>query len=147
MKLRVTAFGLILLSAAACQQLATDPHDVQVLVQTEGATFVRAAATSFAEVPFRVENQGNSTIYLARCGERLTAVLDRWEGGQWVQHSGDACQAIYAMNPVPLAPGAWLSNVRGVPEPGRYRLRPGIVLTAGEPSEWTVVMSNEFTVE
>ncbi len=145
--MRIHVFALaLLLAVAACQELL-DPLPVQLLVQTEGTTFVRDPAAGLAAVPFTMENQSNRTIYVARCGERLMAALDRWESGQWVQHSGDLCQAIYTMDPLALAPGTSLSSVRGVLEPGRYRLRPGIRLAPTEASEWSIAVSNEFMVE
>jgi hypothetical protein len=146
MKLRA-GFLCVLFLAAACQQLSTGPEPSAVSVRTEASTFVRDAAFGSAMVPFAVENRGRSTLYLARCGERLLAALDRLESGQWVQHSGDACQTVYAMDPRHLAPGATITSVHRVNEPGRYRLRPGVLATAGGPRSWTAAVSNEFTVE
>lgn len=65
-----------------------------------------SACHAFSGVPFVVEKTGGNPIYLARCGERLMAALDRREGGQWVQHSGDGCLTNQDMTPVELAPGA-----------------------------------------
>jgi len=146
MKSHLFAAGLLLLGAA-CHPLATGPHDVQVLVQSDGITFSRDSDQASAGVPFVVENRGSSTIYLARCGERIMVALDSWQGGQWVQNSGDACLTMEPMDPRPLAPGASVSSVRNVQEAGRYRLRPGIGLTSGESSHWLIASSNEFTVE
>ncbi|CAN5713645.1 hypothetical protein BH23GEM6_BH23GEM6_24330 [soil metagenome] len=137
----------VLLVAAACQPLITRPEPSTIMVLTEGSIFVRDATPGSASVPFTVENRGTSTLYLARCGERLMAAVDRWENGQWVQHSGDACQTVYPMDARPLAPSASFSSARQVSAPGRYRLRLDARSAPTLPSEWTTAVSNEFTVE
>jgi hypothetical protein len=137
----------VVLFVPACQQLGTSPEPDGLLVQTGGSTFTRDPALGSATVPFSVVNRGRSTLYLTRCGERLMAALERWENGQWVQYSGDACQTIYPMDPHPLAPSASVSSVHRILEPGRYRLRPGVQTSASEPTIWTAAISNQFRVE
>lgn len=139
-------FAVSLLFVAACQQLATGPGQSQLRVETTGTTFTRGAAPEFAVIPFVVTNQDSRPIYLAWCGERLMAALDRREAGQWVQHSGDGCLTNQDISPVELAPGATVQSQRGVTEAGEYRLRLGSSGSPAEPSQW-VVVSNEFTIQ
>jgi hypothetical protein len=133
-----------LAATAACGGLFTGP-DGALRVRTDGTSFVRDAQ-GFAQVPFVVENRGADTVYLAPCGERVMVALDRLEQGRWVQHSGDACPQLLVAGPFALAPGATHASVRGVTEPGVYRLRPGIHPRQGTEPEWRWT-SNRFTVE
>jgi hypothetical protein len=135
---------LVLVVLSACQQLSTSSRLAALQVQTDGSTFVRDPAVGSATVPFSVVNRGRSTLYLARCGERIMAVLDRWESGRWVQH-GDACLTDRRMDPWPVSPSATLTSTHHVLQPGRYRLRPGV--STGGTKSWTVAFSNEFTIE
>jgi hypothetical protein len=118
--------------------LATAPAN-GVRVETLGAVFDREPGGSFAPVPFVVTNAGAGSVFLAPCGERVMAAVDRWAGARWVQYSGDACPAVFSMAPLELPPGSRLESVRGIGEPGRYRLRLGVVAAASAPTEWSAV--------
>jgi hypothetical protein len=133
-----------ILATAACDGLFTGP-DGALRVRTDGTRFVRDAQ-GFAQVSFTAENRGADTVYLAPCGERVMAALDRLEQGRWVQHSGDACLHLLVAGPFALAPGATHASFRGVMEPGVYRIRPGVHPRPGAEPEWRWT-SNRFTVE
>jgi hypothetical protein len=108
-----------------------------VRVDLLGATFDREPGGSIASVPFAVRAVGTRSVFLARCGDRLMAAVDRWDDGRWVQYSGDACLAIHPMAPVELRPDSRLEAVRVIGEPGRYRLRLGVASAGGEPADWS----------
>ena len=116
---------------------ATEPGG-QVRVEVLGVSFERGTEGHAASVPFVVANSGTASVYLARCGARLMAAVDRWEGGRWNQYSGDACPAIYPMDPLALAPGTRHQGVRAIGEPGVYRLRVGVAAPTGAAVEWLV---------
>jgi hypothetical protein len=79
-------------------------------------------------VIFTVVNGDDDTVYIQRCGDRVTAAVERWRGDgpkgpRWGQYNGDACLAIYSMVPPALGPQAkHVGQIPGLP-PGRYRLR------------------------
>lgn len=94
-------------------------------------------------MPFTVTNHGARSIPLPRCGDRLMVGVERREGGQWVQYSGDSCLAIYPMDPVELQPGQVLQGTRELREPGIYRLRIGV--SNPKQGVWSN-FSNSFTL-
>ena len=96
-------------------------------------------------VGFTVENTGDATVYLARCGDALMSAVDRWESVHWEQYSGDLCPAVYPMGPLALAPGARTNGRRVLLEPGRYRLRLGNAPSRVDFPFWDAT-SNAFHV-
>lgn len=97
------------------------------------------------DVTFRVENRSSDTVYLARCGERIMAAVDRREGDRWVAYRSDACRTDLRMDPLRLAPGESATDRHAVQIPGRYRLRLGASRSPGEAPVWDVA-SHEFEV-
>jgi hypothetical protein len=140
-KLHIIAAALTF-SMVACQ-LSTGGEIGPVVVRTDGSTFV--LDDGVAGVPFTIENRGSLTIHLEHCGDRLMTAVNRWEGGEWVQYSGDACQTVYVMGSRPLDPGATISGGRSLSQTGRYRLRP-VFPTETSRTRWKAVVSNDFTV-
>ena len=116
-----------------------------MVVATRGTAFERAPDGSGAVVPFVAVNTSRSPAYLSRCGDRVTAAVDRWEDGRWVEYSGDGCIAILPMAPLALQPRARYEGQRSIGEPGRYRLRFSVSWNpGGEGSWWT--RTGAFTV-
>lgn len=144
--MRSISLALILcLLASACGVL-TGPESPEVRVEVQGTLFERDPDTGAAIVSFSVTNTGESTVYLNRCGDRLTTALDRWESGHWVQFRSDLCLTVYNMAPLPLAVEEERVGARSVHHAGRYRLRLGTSDEPGEPSVW-LAASPAFTVE
>ena len=98
-----------------------------------------------ARVRFFVVNQGDHPVYVARCGDRLMAALDRREGLRWMPYSTDLCQAIYRSEPVKILPGEARSDIRTVQESGHYRIRVGTQRDRNGATRWDVT-SNAFEV-
>ena len=126
-----------LLPACATGPTGADPEGIVVTASADSGPA--------AGVSFRVENRTGRTIFLARCGERIMAAVDRWESERWVSHASDACQAVQRMDPLPLDPGAAAGGAQAVQLPGRYRLRLGAASARGEPTVWDVT-SPDFTI-
>lgn len=124
----------------------TGPGSPDVQIEVEEERFARDPITGAATISFSVRNTGDSTLYLDRCGERLTTLVDRWENGQWVHFRSDICLAVYEAYPWPLEVGEERVNLRTIHEPGRYRLRLGISEVRGARSGWTAA-SPGFTVD
>lgn len=135
---------VLILPLAACQSIS-DLREANLDIST-AQTMYTVPSEGAVEVSFTVTNRGGTSAAVSRCGERVTAALDREEGGAWVQYSGDFCQAIYRMSPLPLAPGETLESVRMVGEPGRYRLRIGVRSSPAAEEQW-MLTSDPFTVE
>jgi hypothetical protein len=117
----------------------------QVHLETIGTDFDRTAPGAWASVPFRLTNRSSGPVLLRRCGDRLMVTVEGWAGGRWAQYSGDACPAVYPMDPVPLGARAVREGTRGIGEPGVYRLRIGLVVGTTEEGQATAV-SNVFRV-
>lgn len=137
---------LAYLLLTGCGGFSTGPEWTDLLVELEETLVVRDPDTGDAAVAFALRNTGESTIYLSRCGEHVSTLLDRWEGGQWVQFSSHPCPAIYDMSAFPLHAEAQRSGARGVHEGGRYRLRFGTSESPGGRVVWNAV-SPAFRVE
>lgn len=146
MKILLCSLPLLFL-AAACQDLGTEARPPVISIHTESTAFELDPVQGMTTVPFVVANRTRATIYLARCGERLMAALDRWQDGRWVQVSGDACQTHLPMVPLPLPSLATTSGERVLDRAGRYRLRPGVNRSAAGNTDYAEVASNEFTVQ
>src|SRR5688572_11090604 len=81
------------------------PEAVALSVQTFADGFAIPPSGLSVTVRFQTRNNGTRPVSVARCGDRLTAVIDRRERNEWVQVSGGACLAIYDMSPVRVNPG------------------------------------------
>lgn len=137
---------LAFLLTSGCGGLFTGPASPDLLVELEEPHVVRDPNTGYASVAYFLRNTGESTIFLSRCGEHLSSVLDRWEGGQWVQFQSHPCPAIYDMSALPLHAQDQRSGTRAVHEPGRYRLRFGTSEVRDGAVVWRAA-SRAFTVE
>lgn len=117
----------------------------RVQVQTLGTEFDRPAPGTFASVPFRVTNRSTAPVFVARCGDRLMATVEGWDGRGWASYSGDVCAAVHPMDPVPLAAGVKREAARAIGEPGLFRLRLGLATQVGAELQ-PVALSNAFRV-
>jgi hypothetical protein len=95
--------------------------DVNLAIETDRLTY--AVDSLGVAVGFRVVNVGEGPVLLARCGERIMAGVERWEGSQWGPSSGDACPATLLMVPLKLEPGDSAWSARSIRDPGAYRLQ------------------------
>lgn len=141
--------GFVLLFASLVLSSCVNPlaaHEFPLQVTTEGMVFALPAAGG-ADVPFAATNSGSEPLFLARCGERIMAAVDRLKNGRWTQYSGDVCQAIHPMDPLRLAGGDTVRGVQGVREAGRYRLRLAVVGGSPDDTGSTEVYSTTFTLE
>jgi hypothetical protein len=98
-----------------------------------------------AVVAFRVTNAGTDTLFVARCGARLTVTVARLEAVGWVQRESGVCIATLPMSPIALPPGASLPGDRTVTAPGRYRLGLGLARSSSDAPDWTAT-SEAFDV-
>lgn len=137
-------FLLVLLAVfSGCQMLSTAPKVSRVELVVEEIALDRGGHTY--AVPWIVKNEGSETVYLSRCGDRLSFELEQWKNAGWVNASAAICPAIYSMVPLPLAPGEALRGRGTISAPGRYRLRLGVSERAGEELRW-IVVSAPFTI-
>jgi hypothetical protein len=134
----------VLTSVQACR-LPLGPATLDVQVVT-AETVIERPEQGAAGVEFRVTNRGAATVYLAMCGLRVMAAVDRREDGIWNPHSSDACQAHVDMSSLALEPGETVESSRGIVEKGEYRLRIGTVRDFGQEPVWTT-LSNPFAVQ
>lgn len=137
-------FLSLLLLLSACQS-GVEPENRSLDVRIQGSEFVISAPEGVVDVPFSATNHGETSVWVSRCGERLMTVLDRREGGEWVQVSSDRCLANQRMDPVELGSGQVLAGQRGVFEPGEYRLHLPLAVSRAGREMWYPV-SNRFTV-
>lgn len=137
---RLLVAGAVLVMLGACSSPGGPANAVEVNVS--GATFERVGTPAIATVPFSVTNRGSAPVFVARCGSRVMAAVDRWNGQRWVQHSSDACLAIYMSAALELAPGASAAASQSVLEPGKYRLRIGATDAATSGPDWSIVSSH-----
>lgn len=139
----IPVLPLILLLGACNSPI--DPNAVALEINTQASEFVISPSRGSVSVPFKITNRDATSTFIARCGDRIMAALDRREGGTWVQHSGDACLTNVAMAPVEIAPGQSLEATREIREAGQYRLRIGVSADASDQPAWTPA-SNPFSV-
>ena len=139
---------LVLLAVfSGCQMLSTAPEEVsRVHLAVEGTTFALERGGHGYVVPWVVENEGSQTVYLSRCGDRLSFEVERWENSSWVNARSAVCITILNMTSRPLAPGEDLRGVEQISSPGRYRLRLGVSERADEELRW-VLVSEPFTIQ
>jgi hypothetical protein len=126
--------------------LSTAPEVSWVHLVVEDAAIVLDRGGHAYAVPWVVENQGSETAYLARCGDRLSFEIERWENVAWVNAKAAFCITVYPMAPLPLAPGEVLRGVEKISAPGRYRLRIGVSERADEELRRALV-SEPFTIQ
>jgi hypothetical protein len=137
---------VLLLVFSGCQMLSTAPEVSRVYLVVEEAAIALDRGGHTHVVPWVVENQASETVYLARCGDRLSFEIERWENAAWVNAKAAICPAIYNMASLPLAPSEVLRGVEKISAPGRYRLRIGVSERADEELRW-VVVSEPFTIQ
>ncbi len=140
---RVSQIAVTTLMLGACSSLSGPISVVEVNIS--GASFARVGTPAIATVPFRATNRGSASVFVARCGTRVMAAVDRWNGQAWVQYSGDACVAIYTVAGLELTPGSSAVASRTLLESGRYRVRIGTSNTASGGFEWSIV-SRDFEI-
>jgi len=140
---RLSVAGTAVLMLGACSALSGPANVVEVNVAA--ATFERVGIPAVATVPFSVTNRGSASAFVARCDNRVMAAVDRWNGQNWVQYSGDACPAIYTTAALEITPGASAAGSQFVLEPGKYRLRVGTVDASNSRLDWSIV-SSQFEV-
>lgn len=137
---RLSVAGAAIVMLGACSSPSSPANVVEVDVA--GGTFERVGTPAIATVPFSVTNRGSAAVFVARCDSRVMAAVDRWNGQGWVQHSTDACLAIYMSVALELAPGASAAASQSVLEPGRYRIRIGVTDAATNSPDWSIVSSH-----
>jgi hypothetical protein len=130
----------MLLSQAGCES-STAPELTDLRIATAERTFQRGS-----DIPFAVTNTGAIVVYVAACGPRVAATLDRNERGRWVGYSADICQAVYSAAPLPVAPGAVIQETWSIQNPGRYRIRVAASSSSKKDRQWSVT-SRPFVVE
>jgi hypothetical protein len=139
-----TALGVVVILLGACQWL-TEPREAVEVRVVEVFEMIQPESDGGPwSVEFQVTNNGRRQAYLYRCGW-IGSMVEREQDGVWVQFSGAACQTVYDMSPIAIAPGETLSGTRVVWGPGRYRLRIGVMSDLAGEYEWSV-LSNEFYV-
>ena len=95
-RLRRAAFGAAATIMLGCGG-ATEPFGVAV-IPTSGSFAVDDYAT------FVVRNDGRETIYVERCGHRVSAGLDRRVATGWENEMAALCVLSFYAGPLPLAP-------------------------------------------
>lgn len=141
---RPSSVGLLAVALVGACSSSSGPADV-IEVDVPGERFQRIGSPAIATVPFSISNRGSASAFVAQCGTRVMAAVDRWNGQTWTQDSGDACLAVYMSTPLELPPGASAAAARSVLQPGRYRLRIGVAHAAGGDLDWSIV-SGHFDV-
>ncbi|HEX2191037.1 MAG TPA: hypothetical protein VHG51_19165 [Longimicrobiaceae bacterium] len=142
MKRSILACALLL--AAACDRLPTGGASDAVSVGTHAAVYDRDPAGPAVLVRFTLRNDGPDVLGFGRCGQAVSAEVERRTADGWEQASGTVCPAVLLMVPLELPPGADYESGVPVAEPGRYRLR----VTYGAPGRQhaRAALSNEFVV-
>lgn len=128
---------------AACAGIVAD-GDRAVKVLTAGSEYALPAGGGAVQVPFNVSNGREDAVLVARCVERIAAVLERKEGDAWIEVGGGACPAHLPTVPLTLRPTSLVQDELSLDAPGVYRIHvwcrePG---NEGELAAY----SNDFTV-
>jgi hypothetical protein len=145
MKRILSALPFLLLAACTSPFGSKGP---ELQVRTEQEEYVVDPIRFVSAVGFTVKNEGDESIYLPHCGDQVIVAVDRREGGDWRQVSGDGgiCEAIYPSGPLEVKPGESVRSVVSVGARGSYRIR--IRVTESPDSErFDQAVSNAFTVE
>jgi hypothetical protein len=112
--MRMAMYGAFAIFALGCGG-PTEPSDV-VVIPTAGAFSVDEHAT------FVVRNEGRETIYLARCGERVQAGVDRRVGLRWQNEMAGLCILSLYVPPLQLEPGESVTDSVLMRSPGTFRV-------------------------
>lgn len=138
---------LLLFGMAALGASCTSPvgPSVGLRVETSAEVFVIPARGESVAVRFVTGNLGEKPVYVARCGDRVMAAVERWEATEWVQFSGDGCYAVYNMALLAISAGERREDTRSIRERGVYRLRLGSAPEANQQPGWNLV-SNVFEI-
>jgi len=120
----------------ACSTPTTPASNIAVSVPA--TTFERVGTLPVANIPFTVTNQASTSVFLARCGGRVMATVDKWTEDTWTQYSGDACTEVQPQALFELLPGSSVDAVRAVPEAGKFRLRIVTGPAYNVPNLWSV---------
>lgn len=124
------------MALAGCDVLSPESSLVNVEVDTS-AIAERPAPQQAAIVPFIVRNVSDQPIYLARCGDRASTVVDRRDTGGWTRIYSDVCPAIHVMSPARIEPGETFASGRSMRiEPGVFRLRVGASADQADDPRW-----------
>jgi hypothetical protein len=128
--------------AAACSD-ASGPAGA-IRVRTDATGYRLPGDGSGVSVGFTVSNTGSEPVVVASCGgSSVDAIIDRREGGAWVELASCGNLPIYAL-PRVLAPGEVVDWETSVGETGRYRLR--VLVSMGEGAEVSDAVSPDFIV-
>jgi len=106
-------YGIPLLFA--CNSSTVPSGRVQVPID-------RASFQAPAQVHFSVRNETAQTIFVSRCGERVSLAIERHRMGAWENAGAAICPANLLMAPAELRSGEALSDSVRVADPGEYRL-------------------------
>lgn len=145
MKKFLSALPLVFLAACSSPFGSGGP---ELQVRTEQEEYVADPLRLISAVGFTVKNEGDESIYLPHCGDQVIVAVDRREGGDWRQVSGDGgiCEAIYTSGSLEVKPGESVRSVVSVGARGSYRIR--VRATESPDSErFDQAVSNAFTVE
>jgi hypothetical protein len=128
-----------------CGLLSSEPQASDTVIEINHTTISIDPALGFATVAFVIRNTGDESIYLSRCGDRVSTVVERFDNGDWRDVSGAACLAIYDMSPLLVHAGGYHRGLSTVHESGQYRFRFGVTYDSNTPYAWRTV-SPRFTV-
>ncbi len=128
---------------AACSTPTTPASNIEVSVPA--TAFERVGTLPVANIPFTVTNQASTSVFLARCGGRVMATVDKLTGDTWTQYSGDACTATQSQALFELPPGSSVDAVRAVPDAGKFRLRIVTGPAYNTPNLWSIT-SEDFEI-
>jgi len=123
--MRTRSFAAVaLLLAAACSEGSGTASALRV--RTDASAYGLPGggpAASEVTVHFTVRNTGSEPIAVPNCGINVATMVERREGGSWVQVSSSVCPAFAIYAPVVLAPGDVAEGFIAVNGAGEYRLR------------------------
>lgn len=128
-RLAVGAVLAMLVTLGGCD-LLTSPDRGPVVVTTTASRFSRAD-TGAVMVPVTIRNESDRPVGVDHCGPRPMVMTQRADGWGFGEADGFSCAAIYSMGPVPLAPGASLSDTVAVRFDGSARF---LVIVDGAPA-------------
>ncbi len=117
----------------------------------EGLSVTTDRSVYLASDTIRVEfnNQSEDDAFVFHCNHRLTAVVERFNGGQWADArnmNGPVCLGIYESGIDVIFPGSARADAFALNESGRYRLR-YTVGTSSQSIGRVQIVSSEFTVQ
>jgi hypothetical protein len=140
MKLRLI---LVLLLAGCLDSLPSDPSDPGVEVMTDREQYAVEES-----IRVTIRNASGRSVFLSHCDFRLSMLIERRRGGEWVEEvgiNGPICPAAFPSGSVSLAPEERTSEGLTVERAGDYRLK--IEVSADGSALGVVsVRSNTFRV-